>query len=113
MRALHLSHMLPELVMKRDPLLGHERGVVVHTISHTVNQPRSHRSWLRLTLAESITRLIKTTTSGGDGVKLGSHSETVVTKRTVAAATYPRSKPLMMVAAAEAALLEHLLAHGG
>ena len=111
-RRLHLSHMLPELMMKTDFLLGHERGVVVHTTSHIVNQPGSHRSWFRLPL-EAVRRLIEPPTSGrtGERVELGCHPVTVVTKGTIAATAHSRSKRLLMVAAPETALLQHLLAH--
>ena len=111
-RRLHLSHMLPELMMKTDLLLGHERGVVVHTTSHIVNQPGSHRSWFRLPL-KAVRRLIEPPTSGrtGERVELGSHPVTVVTKGAIAATAHSRSKRLLMVAAPETALLQHLLAH--
>ncbi len=104
--------MLPELVMKADLLLGHEWGVVVHT-TVSVNQSGPHRSRFRLPL-EAVRRLIESPTSGGTGerVELGCHPVTVVTKGAIAATAHPRSKRLLMVAASETALLQHLLAHG-
>ena len=111
-RRLHLSHMSPELMMKADLLLGHERGVVVHTTSVGVNQSGPHRSRFRLSL-EAVGRLIEPPTSGRtcERVELGSHPVTVVTKGTIAATAHSRSKRLLMVAAPETALLQHLLAH--